>query len=298
MALRLGLLLFLFTLCGTGDHLAEKVKMRNPPAPGYNLSAPDKIYLLPMILYEISGLTAIDASTVACVQDEYGIVFFFDLNEGSIGRTLVFGAEGDYEDLARAGGTMYVMRSDELLVEIQNFVSEHFKAEAYEARIPGSNIESLCFDRSKERLLMMPREASHNDKLDKDERFVYAFNIKTGEVKEEPVLSLDIKQIEKFAVDYNVDVPMKGKKGKKKPDISLKPSAMAINPVTGRLFILDSPERLLFIFDMNGNIEWLEKLDKDLFPQPEGITFMSNGDMLISNEGRGKEATLLRFNYN
>ena len=49
---------------------------------------------------------------------------------------------------------------------------------------------------------------------------------------------------------------------------------------------------------MNGNIEYLERLDKDLFTQPEGITFMKNGDMFISNEGGKAEATLIRFNYN
>ena len=115
---------------------------------------------------------------------------------------------------------------------------------------------------------------------------------------EEPVISLDIKQIEKFANDNDVKVPMKRTKGKKKPDINLKISAMAINPITHKLFVLDGPERLLLVFDLNGKIEWLERLDKDLFPQAEGITFLVNNDMIISNEGRGKEATLLRYSYN
>ena len=92
---------------------------------------------------------------------------------------------------------------------------------------------------------------------------------------------------------------MKGKKGeKKKPDIKLKISAICIHPISDRLYVLSGAERLLLVFDMNGNIEYLERLDKDLFTQPEGITFMKNGDMFISNEGRNAEATLIRFNYN
>jgi hypothetical protein len=48
---------------------------------------------------------------------------------------------------------------------------------------------------------------------------------------------------------------------------------------------------------MNGTIDSMERLDKDLFAQPEGITFMENGDMLISNEGAKGIPTIVRFNY-
>ena len=56
-------------------------------------------------------------------------------------------------------------------------------------------------------------------------------------------------------------------------------------------------ERLLFVFNINGEIEYIEKLDPDLFSQPEGITFMKNGDMLISNDVKDNKPALLRFNY-
>jgi hypothetical protein len=293
MAPQLYLFLFMLGLSGINTQTGPEDRSLNE-GPGYNLSVPDRIYTLPMVLQEVSGLTAINASTVACIQDEYGIVFFYDLNGSKIDRTLVFGTEGDYEDVERAGGTLYVIRSDELLVEITNFVSEDFEVTSYPAKVPRSNIEALCYDRNNDWLLITPRDVSN----DEDARFIYAFDRITDKVLEEPVISLDIKQIEKFANDNDVKVPMKGTKGKKKPDINLKISAMAINPVTHKLFVLDGPERLLLVFDLNGKIEWLERLDKDLFPQAEGITFLVNNDMIISNEGRGKEATLLRYSYN
>jgi len=297
MALQLYLFLFILSLPGLNSQIFREVNGMNRGS-GYDLSAPDRIYTLPPVLQEVSGLTAISNSTVACIQDEYGIVFFYDLNGSKIERTLVFGMEGDYEDIARAGGTLYVMRSDELLVEISNFISEDFEVSSREAKVPGRNVEALCYDRDNDRLLITPREVSHDDPPDKDKRFIYAFDRATGKVLEKPVISLDIKQIEKFTIDHEIKVPMKGKKGKKTPDINLEPSAMAINPVTHRLFVLDAPERLLLVFDLYGKIKWLERLDKDLFPQPEGITFLVNGDMIISNEGRNKEPTLLRYSYN
>ena len=51
---------------------------------GYNLSAPDRVYILPKKLKEISGITEIDSSRIACIQDEREIVFIYDLNSGQI----------------------------------------------------------------------------------------------------------------------------------------------------------------------------------------------------------------------
>ena len=53
----------------------------------FDLSAPDKVYSLPATLYEVSGITEIDASTIACVQDENGIVFIHDIVKNETIRT-------------------------------------------------------------------------------------------------------------------------------------------------------------------------------------------------------------------
>jgi hypothetical protein len=55
---------------------------------------------------------------------------------------------------------------------------------------------------------------------------------------------------------------------------------------------------MLFVFNYEGGIKNIFLLNPLLFRQPEGITFLENGDLLISNEGQSKSpATLLRFNY-
>jgi len=38
-------------------------------------------------------------------------------------------------------------------------------------------------------------------------------------------------------------------------------------------------------------------LAKKLFPQPEGLTFKTNGDMYISNEGISSKGTLIKFTF-
>ena len=96
----------------------------------------------------------------------------------------------------------------------------------------------------------------------------------------------------------NLNLPGTIKKNEKsEPKIELRTSAIGIHPLTNKLFLISGIEEILFVFDLNGTLEYMEKLDPKLFNQPEGITFLNNGDLLISNEGGPGSATLLRFNY-
>lgn len=264
----------------------------------YDLSAPGRVYILPASLHEISGITEVDASSIACVQDEHGIIFIYDINRNQITRQFFFAAEGDYEGIARVDNTLFVLRSDEVLAEIVNFRSDKLDRRAHMVNIPGKDTEGLCYDKNNNRLLIAPKVIPDDKSGNKDKRFIYGFDLATKSLIKEPVISFDIKTIERFVLDNNIKVPMKGKKGEeKKPDIKMQISAIGIHPVTNRLFVISGPERILFVFDIKGNIKYLERLDRDLFPQPEGITFMKNGDMYISSEGVKKPANLVRFNY-
>jgi uncharacterized protein YjiK len=264
----------------------------------YNLSAPDKVYTLSASLREISGITELDGSTLACVQDEHGIIYIHDINTNQTIRKINFGGEGDYEGIARVDKTLYIQRSNERLTEIENFNSENFRKTVYETKIPGKDIEGLCYDKKNNRLLMVPKEISEDKPENKGKRFIYEFDLTSKKLIKDPVIKLDVKAVKRFATENNIKVPMKGNNGKKhEPDIEMRISEISINPITNKLYAISGLERLLFVFDQNGNIEFLERLEKDLFPQAEGITFLQNGDMFISNEGKNGAATLLRFNY-
>jgi hypothetical protein len=284
----------LFSLSGQTNKSGNSLKRID-----YNLSAPDRVFVLPRTLREISGITEVDASSIACVQDERGIIYIYDINKNQTIRQLYFGSDGDYEDITRVEKTIYVLKSDEMLTEITNFQSADFKTETYPASNPGKDYEGLCYDRKDNRLLLLPKEISEKDKENKDCRFIYGFDLSSKKLIKGPVFRIDLAAIKRFALGNNIKVPMKNKKkgDKEEPDIKFRISALGIHPLTNKLFAISGMERLIFVFDMNGNIEYLERLNPDLFEQPEGITFMKNGDMLISNEGRKESATLVRFNY-
>ena len=150
-----------------------------------------------------------------------------------------------------------------------------------------------------DRLLIGPKGKVGEESENKNRRFIYAFDLKSKKLDKNPVFVFDLKAIKKFAMDNDIKVPMKhGKKNdKKEPDIEFRISEIGINPVTKKLYVLSGMEQLLFVFDMKGNIEYIERLDPDLYNQPEGIAFLNNGDMLISNESKNKKPTIVRCNY-
>ena len=72
-----------------------------------------------------------------------------------------------------------------------------------------------------------------------------------------------------------------------------RPSDLAIDPATGNLYLLCSTGKLLLVFDPAGRLIFASPLDPSIYLQPEGITFFPDGELLISNEGRGGKASLV-----
>jgi hypothetical protein len=269
------------------------------PEEGYLFGAPDTTVVLPAVLHEISGLTLINDSSFACIQDEIGILFFYDLKSYKIPRQLTFAAKGDFEGIAKADGNIYILRSDGTLFEILNYISDNFKVKKIQTDIPSKNNEGLCFDPDRNLLLIACKDNVSKKAGSKDERYIYGFDPATGKLIKDPVYAIKVKDIADFALENKIKVPVKSKKNslKTEPDIKLRPSGIAIQPETKDIFILSADDGLLFVFSYSGVIKNIVKLDPQLFIQAEGITFFPDRDLLISNEGRNREPTFLRFNY-
>jgi hypothetical protein len=77
-----------------------------------------------------------------------------------------------------------------------------------------------------------------------------------------------------------------------------KPSAAAVHPITGDYYLISAINDLLVVIDRAGVVKGACAIDKYLFKQPEGLAFMPNGNLLISNEfaelGR---ATIILYEY-
>lgn len=290
------LLIFSCQTSGTSDDRNPESIVRNYNQLGYDLNNPDRIIPLPGILHEISGITEIDTSTIASIQDEDGVLFIFDLTDNRIKSQFFFGNPGDYEGIARFGKRIFVLRSDGVIFEISDYGKPGRASASYVTGIPAKDNEGLCYDIKNNRLLIGPKSNIEGEK--KSKRAIYGFDLVTRKLIEKPVIKFDMSEIRKYAVKNKLDVPMAGKKKEKpEPIIELRTSALGIHPLTKKLYLISGIEKLLFVFDLNGTVEYIEKLDPVMFKQPEGITFLTNGDMIISNEGQAGRANLLRFNY-
>jgi DNA-binding beta-propeller fold protein YncE len=75
------------------------------------------------------------------------------------------------------------------------------------------------------------------------------------------------------------------------------PSGIAIHPATKDIYVISSAGKQLLILSAAGKIKSSHKLNSKHFTQPEGISFSANGDLYISNEGKGGNGNILLFRY-
>ena len=266
---------------------------------GYNLRAPDAYFILPDTLREVSGITAIDSTSFACVKDENGIIFIYDAFHNKITKQYSFNIDGDYEGITKVENNLYVLRSDGTLFEIVAYKSEKFKLNSYTTGIPANNNEGLCYDKDNKRLLIACKSKTGKGVAYKNKRVIYGFDLKTKSLTKTPVFDFDLQVIKQFALNNKINLPTRIKKKGKltAPIIKFRTSAIGIHPVTKKLYLLSAAEHLLFVFNSKGGLEHIEPLDPVLFNKAEGITFLENGDMAIANEGQNKKPTLLLFHY-
>lgn len=266
---------------------------------GYDLLHPSEMVELPDSLKEISGITLLDSVTIACVQDENGIVFIYDMLQHKMKAELNFYEDGDYEGICNVDTSLFILRSDGTLFEISNYHSKIVNVVSYPTEMKAANNEGLCYDKTLNRLLIARKNKIAKGKQYKNKRAIYAFDLKTRKMNENPVIEFDVDSIEKIALKEKIKLPVKNKKKGKTDNHILRfaSSEIAIHPLTGKIFLLSSRDYLLFIINKDGSIQHVEQLNPLIFVQPEGIAFLKNGDMLITNEGQKRNSTLLRFSY-
>jgi len=276
-------LIALLTLCVLMTMACkQKTKIIKSP-PHYNFSEV-QTHKLDLKLKEISGLAwDRDRDEFLAHYDEAGKLFLLDRETKAIkpGGEYSFGAKGDYEDIALYKGVPYVLRSDGMITKlIRDSAGGIRGVEAGKLGISGTNdFETMYADTSRKALIIICKNCAEDDKKTVS---AFAFYPDSTGFDVNPVYTIDAEEVERLS-------PHKTSK--------LQPSAAGIHPILKKLFIISSAANLLVIADLNGKVESAFELGKKMFPQPEGLTFKSNGDMYISNEGVTTRATILRFVY-
>lgn len=284
-----GVLLFtLFHSCSNQPNQSLPLK--------YNLESPAYITNLPKELKEISGLAVYTENEIICEQDERGSVYFYDLNKRSLTDSLEFGKDQDYEGIAKADSTIYILKSNGNIFEIKGLQSG--KTFEYKTFLNRENdTEGLCYDEKNERLLIACKGSPDNKKkqYQVNAKAIYSFDLKNKRFSADPAYFIHVDSVKKY-IEKSFSYSMKAMM---KIDTELfAPSEIAINPVDQNLYILCSVGKLLIVLNNSGAISYICPLNPKYFRHPEGIAFYDNGDMLISNEGnKNHTANIMKFNY-
>jgi len=269
------LLVLLFSNC------KEQKKTVYISPPGYDINKPEKIKVKE-VLDEISGIVYDkNNNAIVAVDDEQGRLFRINLASTFEYKLSKFGSNGDYEDLAYTGNEWYVLKSNGDIYLMKNIFTDSASHEKFSYPEKGNEFEGLYFDKASNCLWLLCKSCATDN--DKKSVSLYAFDIATKQFKHEPVLQIDVKQIEeKLAIK----------------DISFKPSAIAMQPLQKQLYILSGVNKMLVVADSSGSAISAYKLNPSYFRQAEGITFSDNGDMYISNEATDDAyANILKFIY-
>lgn len=269
----------------------------------YELSKPDKVFELPVVLDEISGLAYDDVTNrLIAVQDELGFLFFINPDNGSVIGRIKFGKPGDYEGITLVNDTVFVVRSDGRIFCVANYDKASLSTTSYKTPLSAKNdVEGLAYNATKRTLLLLnKRDPSLKKKNQfKGKRAVYEFDLRSKTLADEPVLLIDTEQVKStIESDYFTKLAIRLGRflGLYDESSGFMPSAIAIHPHTKDFYILAHIGKLLVVYDSVYQLKYIKQLDPALFRQPEGIAFSKNADLFIANEARGGMAKLLRFN--
>lgn len=244
----------------------------------YDLENPDEVHVLPEYLEEVSGLSYYKPGQLAMLNDEQGRMYVYDLELEKIVHRVRFQGDGDFEGIERVGDYVYAIKSNGKLFRF----NVHMEGVVEEIKTPfnsSNDVEGLGHDPHTNHLLVALKEKGDIEDVDVKGKAIYGFHLPSQSFQKTPRHIIQDKELKRVV----------GNKFK------FKPSAVAVHPTSGEVFVLAAVGRSLLVFSPDGKPKHLTKLKSRLFPQPEGITFTPNGDLYISNEVEGEGGTILKF---
>lgn len=251
----------------------------------FNFDRP-QVVKLPKELKEISGLAGWkEDGQLLGVQDEDGLFYIIDAFSGDILDKFEFGKDRDYEGIDRDGDEIFVLERDG---DIHRFTyapgTKKYDAEKIETDFTYRNdTEGVGHDPLTGTLLIVPKEDELFVDADNNyRRGVYSFDLDTRSMAAQPTYFID--QFEVGQVVYGKDRPY-----------MMKPSGVAVDPVTKDIYVIASVGNILVVIDRNSEIKHIEILREKIFRQPEGICFDTAGNLYISSEGRSGKGAVARL---
>ena len=262
----------------------------------FDLQHPTSIQFLPTGLLPFSEISSLDSVHLLAMHPHgrNGLVL---LNTDSSSFSVVNPLSSSIQlaSFVRVDSLLYLF-DDNMGVYVSTFPFDSTSTRKLAEAEPNWQSNSACFHPSTHRIYFNP-EVEHpaSNRL----RAVYTFNVNKNRFASNPLFSYDVDAIERFAAENGIRIHANRITELKDTvhGLTIIPNAIAIHPKTNEVYILSGMDRSLIVFDQFGVIKNYSELDATLFPNPTGLTFAQNGDLLISNEDLIKNS-IVRISWN
>lgn len=264
----------------------------------YQLTNPVRTFDLPPELTEVSGMAFANDSSLLLIQDEIGEVFKLDLLTGETSRHIKFAGNGDFEDITTEGDNVWVMKSSGKLYRFSQEASKDADDKKWQPTLPDdADYESFCYLPCCQKLLAVGKEPVPVEGEENDwQRVIFQMDLADPTT---PAIFqiINLKEVEAYLATYAAEEGTEALRDRFDPEKkkSFKPSAMAIHPQTGNMYLLASVGKILLVYSPEGLLLHVKSLPTDLFPQPEGMCFGPDGTLYISHEGVNDKARVHVF---
>jgi hypothetical protein len=185
---------------------------------------------------------------------------------------------GDFEGIAVAGERFFLISSTGDLVEFRE--GSGGSSVGYQVHPLGlgrlCEMEGLAFEESGNALLL-PCKTPRTGKF-KDYLVVFSVPLDSLSPDPEPRVLLPLRDLDSAGLGKNFH-----------------PSSIVVHPESGSLILAAAREEALVELSPEGEILATKELKRKRHPQPEGMTFLPDGSLVIADEGQGGRGTLTRY---
>jgi uncharacterized protein YjiK len=227
---------------------------------------------LPRALAEASGLASTADGRLFAHDDERAIVYEIDPATGRAVKSFRLGGHGlraDFEGIEVVGDRFFLVTSTGVLYEFREAADDReARYRAVDTGLSGScEVEGLAYDDRSQQLLLACKTTGGRALGGR----LVVFAVRSGDLAlvSSPRFSIPLGFLEHAGHGPN-----------------LHPSAIAIHPKSGTVFVLAARERLVVELSRVGAVLGVRALPKS-HPQPEGLAFLADGTMLIADERPG-----------
>jgi len=225
-------------------------------------------------LVEVSGLAAASNGSVFAHNDEFGIVYEIDVEDGSMARAFALGdptVAADFEGIAAYDGRIYLITSAGMLYEAD--ISDHRERTRFNVYDTGAGafceVEGLSrapADGAFFILCKRPRKGGPENRL-----LVYRWSLAERRPVTDPV----------FSIEFRDFLPGSERE-------AFRPAGIEWDSAANRILIVSSRSHIVYAFNEDGAFLRKSRLPADIHPQTEGLAVLQSGAVLVADEGGGR----------